>query len=181
MDFFRDPSNYKHQLDTEGLDFGNPLSPSSRIPSHYESRQTHKRSHSMASSRSLMGPSSDIDPENVPHEQVMEALRAKIQRTRNQPGPSTVRHQPPLRHRRSHSAAAQRSKGEVSSRSPSTDSISVPGELSSSPHESGALIETEVPKEPVVTSSLETIQELDKAITNVIYDTNSQDEQTGNR
>ncbi|CAO3658971.1 unnamed protein product [Umbelopsis ramanniana] len=181
MDFFRDPSIYKHQVDTEGLDFGNPLSPSSRIPSHYESRQTHKRSHSMASSRSLMGSSSDIDPENVPHEQVMEALRAKIQRTRNQPGPSTVRHQPPLRHRRSHSAAVQRSKGEVSSRSPSTDSISVPGELSASPHESGALIETEVPKEPIVTSSLKPIQEFDTAITNVKYDTNSQDEQTGNR
>jgi hypothetical protein len=38
-----------------------------------------------------------------------------------------------------------------------------------------------VPKEPIVTSSLKPIQELDKDITNVIYDTNSQEEQTDNR
>jgi hypothetical protein len=178
MDFFRDPSNYKHQIDTEPLDFGNPLSPTSRIPLHYESRETHKRSHSMAnySSGTIIGASSDVDHENVPHEQVMEALRAKIQRTRNQSGSSTIRNQPPLRHRRSHSAAVNQQKGEGSSRSPSTDSISFPGEQSSSPQESSSLIETDVSKESI-SMPLKPIQELDTSITNVKYDVHSQDKQ----
>lgn len=176
IDFLSDASDCKKPMEDD-MDYGsNPHSPISRMVSLYESRRAHKRSHSMATfTRSTIGPSSEIDHENVAHEQVMEALRAKIQRTRNQSGPSTLRNQPPLRHRRSHSAVVNRQKDEGgSSRSPSSDSLSIVGEFSSSPNqEPYVLVETDTAKESN-SASLTPFEDLETSLSNLIYDTGSQ-------
>lgn len=170
MDFLRDLSHAKRSVEDDPMDFGNLNSPTSRIASHYEAKRSHKRSHSMAMfTKSPIGTSPEFDHE-IGHEQVMEALRAKIQRTRNQSGPSTIRNQPPLRHRRSHSAVVNRQKGEVSSRSPSSDSLSMVGEFSSSPQqEPSVLADVETSKESTSTTSA-SFNELDPAITDLLYD-----------
>lgn len=176
IDFLRDGSDCKKSMEDD-MDYGsNPHSPISRMASLYESRRAHKRSHSMATfTRSTIGPSSEIDHENMAHEQVMEALRAKIQRTRNQSGPSTLRNQPPLRHRRSHSAVVNRQKDEGgSSRSPSSDCLSIVGEFSSSPNqEPYVLVETDTTKESN-NASLTPFEDLETSLSNLIYDTGSQ-------
>lgn len=153
--------------------------------SHSETAQqlrgSHKRSRSLAHfTRSSAGISSDRDQGNVAHEQVMEALRAKIQRTRNQSGPSTMRNQPPLRHRRSHSAVINRQKTEGSSRSPSSDSLSITGDFS--PQQESSLridrMEMDSNKDVMPIRSLSPLPEDDKAITEMLRIASSDNKST---
>ncbi|KAM3583051.1 ATP-dependent RNA helicase [Umbelopsis sp. WA50703] len=145
---------------------------------NYQSRGSHKRSRSLAHfTRSSAGNSSDRDQGNVAHEQVMEALRAKIQRTRNQSGPSTIRNQPPLRHRRSHSAVINRQKTEGSSQSPSSDSLSLAGDFSPQQEPSMRMdrMDVDASREPMPINSLSPLPEDDKAITEMLRIASSDD------
>jgi hypothetical protein len=145
---------------------------------NYQSLGSHKRSRSLAHfTRSSAGNSSDRDQGNVAHEQVMEALRAKIQRTRNQSGPSTIRNQPPLRHRRSHSAVINRQKTEGSSQSPSSDSLSLAGDFSPQQEPSMRMdrMDVDASREPMPINSLSPLPEDDKAITEMLRIASSDD------
>lgn len=175
METIPDSSDPEKQAMGDHIDFEYQHSTMARIEAHYESRRSHKRSHSMATfSKSAIGASGDLlDQGNVAHEQVMEALRAKIQRARNQSGPPAIRNQAPLRHRRSHSAVTHRRKGERSSRSPSSDSLSIAGDFSCSPHqETSTLVDMDMTRDPPLTS-LSPIQDVDTTLTDFLYNTSS--------
>ncbi|KAJ2958482.1 hypothetical protein NQZ79_g5945 [Umbelopsis isabellina] len=177
-----DTSLYKkHSLD-DPIEFEqNYHSSLSHSETAQQLRGSHKRSRSLAHfTRSSAGISSDRDQGNVAHEQVMEALRAKIQRTRNQSGPSTMRNQPPLRHRRSHSAVINRQKTEGSSRSPSSDSLSITGDFS--PQQESSLridrMEMDSNKDVMPIRSLSPLPEDDKAITEMLRIASSDNKST---
>lgn len=179
MELLSDTHLYKrHSLD-DPIEFEQSYHSSlSHSDPTYQSRGSHKRSRSLAHfTRTSAGMSSDRDQGNVAHEQVMEALRAKIQRTRNQSGPSTMRNQPPLRHRRSHSAVLNRQKTEGASRSPSSDSLSITGDFSPQQESSMRMdrMDMDSGKDAMPLRSLSPLPEDDKAITEMLRIAGSDD------